>query len=271
MKKNLIAFVALIAALALTFCACGTDTAETTGSAADAPQTTLALKEWTMTTSTWSSPNGATVHLTAIPESYTEGQTAAFVVRLEGEDVDSIPCQWDGTSYTADAELNAADGYCYYVILAGADGTQAEIAINTPAEPTNEAIINMASSLESYCSITVESSAFADGVLTITGGTAKVQAPRITNDGETITCSGAVLVLTGADGEIASMELALGAMDEDGSYTWHLTDSAFTVPELEDDQQVELRMDVTLSNGQTLTTSGGTWYALDGDLLMAVG
>ena len=62
----------------------------------------------------WSSPNGATVNVDAVPNGYAEGQKAEFCVRLEGEEIARVPCEWDGKSYKASADLNAADGYCYY-------------------------------------------------------------------------------------------------------------------------------------------------------------
>ena len=43
------------------------------------------------------------------------------------------------------------------------------------------------------------------------------------------------------------------------------------IPAMEDDQQLSLRLDVTLSNGQTLTDSNGTWTYIGGELLSAVG
>ncbi len=271
-KKMLFALIAVLAAFSLLFSACGKKDAQDAPGQADAQPgvEVLNLSGWDMTATTWSSPNGATVNLTATPAGYVDGQSAAFVIRLEGEEIDNVPCQWDGTHYTASSDLNAADGYCYYVILTGSDGATTEIAVNVPTDPIDETLINMASSLESYCSVIVENTDFSGKWLTITSGTVQVQPPRIVNEGETIECSEAVLVLS-LDGEdVSKVALEMPAA-EDGSYTLQLTDTAFELPALEDDQQLTMRLDVTLSNGQILTAPGGTWFYDDGSLLMAVG
>lgn len=273
MKK--IRTLALLTLLMLALCACGKTEApaETTAAptVAPAPLAPLTLTEWTMSASTWSSPNGATVHLTATPAAYSDSQSAAFIVRLEGDDIENVPCQWDGTHYTASADLNAADGYCYYVTLTGADGETAEIAINTPAAPTNEAVINMETSLNTFCTLLVEASDADSKKLTITGGIAQIQLPRITNDGEAITCTDAVLVLSFNGAEADRKELKLPEPDPNGLYTLNIADNRFDIPAMEDDQQLTLRLDVTLSNGQILTDANGTWSYIGGQLVSAVG
>lgn len=272
-RKHILMLIALLTVFALFVTACGSDDAEetTASTQANTESQILGLVSWNMSATTWSSPNGATISLTAIPTGYTEGQTAAFVVRLEGEDVANISCDWDGSSYTADAELNAADGYCYYVVLTAADGTQTEVAVNVPTDPTDEALINMESSLNSYCDLMVEEASFDDGTLTITQGYIQVQPPRITNAGQTITCSEAVLILSLNGEELDRQELVLAEADENGLYTLDIANASFTIPTLEDDQQLSLRLDATLSNDQLLTALGGTWFYTGGEVLLTVG
>ncbi len=271
-RMHILVLIAMIAALVLSMAACGTqETEQTVATATAAAQEQLGLADWSLTTTTWSSPNGATVHLTATPIAYTEGQSAAFVVRLEGDDVENVACEWDGTAYTASADLNAVDGYCYYVILTGSDGEELEVAVNTPSDMTDDALINIATALNSYCNVVVTASSYDGDLLTITEGSVEIQPPQITNDGEAITCTEALLVLTMDDETVAQVALTLPEQASNGSYTLQLTDAAFQTPDLEDDQQLSLRLDVTLSNGQTLTALGGTWFANDGDLLLAVG
>ena len=195
-----------------------------------------------------------------------------FVVRLEGEEIASVPCEWKDNTYTASADLNAADGYCYYVTLSGADGASAEVAVNTPAEPSNENLIDLASALESYCSLTLEESLFSDGTLTVYGGSALVQAPRITDNNENVACAQATLVLT-LDGEtMDSKALTMAPGEVERSYEASLENVSFSVPgEIGPDQLLALRLDAVLTNGQTLTAQGGSWYYLDGGLANAVG
>lgn len=275
MKKTMLSLLALVLVFALAVTGCGDKKAEETTAAAPAetlaPDQPLELTAWDLTASTWSSPNGATVNLTATPNGYAEGQSATFIVRLEGADVETVPCDWDGSRYTAAAELNAADGYCYYVLLTAADGTQSEVAVNTPTAMTDEALINMETALQSYCSMTVIASEQNGSKLTISEGTVTIQLPLITNEGESIVCDKAVLVMTSDGEEVGSAELALDDAPDAGSYTLSIAGTVFEIPELEDDHRVELRLDVTLSNNQTLTAMGGSWISNDGNLLLAAG
>ena len=270
MKKRTMLLLCLMLAASLVLAGCGGAQKEET-----VPQLqegeALELTGWTMNATAWSSPNGATVNVDAVPNGYMEGQKAEFCVRLEGEEIVKVPCEWDGKSYKASADLNAADGYCYYAILTAADGETLEVALNTPKAITDEALINMETALNSYCTLLVESSESADGKLTITGGTASIQPPRITNNGEAVTCTQATLVLSFNGDEIAMTSLLLPEAQQTGLYELNLAGTGFDIPAMEDDQQLSLRLDVTLSNGQTLTDANGTWIYMDGQLLSAVG
>ena len=280
MKKMTILAVVLVLALALT--ACGskeavpetTVAAETTAAPTETvPAEPLELTDWTMRASTWSSPNGATIHISATPNYYTEAQKADFVVRLEGDDVVMLPCSWDQETgvYTASADLNAADGYCYYMILTAADGTTTEVAVNTPTDTINAAYIDMASALQSYCSIVVEESTFVGSTLTLTAGNVQVQVPSITNENETISCQEASIVLTHNGQELGKQALTLNETDSENHFEADLSGITFTVPELENEEKLELMLAVTLSNGQNLSAYGGNWVCSTEDLLLVVG
>lgn len=283
MKKNLIIVLSAILVLSMMLSACGSEKApETTAAATTATtaatlpaETTtpqpLALTDWNLSASTWSSPNGATIHIAATPSYYAEGQKADFVVRLESDEIASVPCQWNGTEYTASADLNAADGYCYYVVLTAADGTVAELPVNTPVAPTNEAYINLESSLASYCNVVIEESAFEGNRLTLIGGNVQVQAPAITNEGEIITCREAVLVLNFNGEALEQKVLTLTETETAGLYEAAVENIVFEIPEMEDDQNVELTVNAALSNGQLLSAFGGDWFYNEEGLLPVVG
>ena len=280
MKKMTILAVILVLVMALT--ACGKEEAPETAAAPTvaattvpaetaAPAQTLTLTDWALSASTWSSPNGATVHLSATPSTYADGQTADFVVRLESDDIITVPCEWDGTSYTADADLNAANDYCYYVILTAADGTCTEVAVNTPAAPTNEALINLEAALASYCNLIVEESEITDNKLTLTKGSVQIQVPLITNEGETIGCKDVILVLD-CNGQLLEQPVTgLTETTTAGLFEADVSGTAFEVPEMEADQDIQLTLNVTLTNGQVLTAFGSSWVSGEGDLLPVVG
>ena len=279
-KKVLSALLA--AAVVLSLCACGkkAETPASTESEAPAPTTAsqenagreLSLTEVSFSVTTWSSPNGATVNLTAVPNEHAKGDSAEFVVRLDADTVASVPCEWKDNAYVASAELNGADGYGYYVIITGKDGSIAEIPVNTPEEPVDEALVNLASYLQSYCTLTLNDAALEGDNLTILSGYALVQAPRITENSDNVACAQASLVLTLDGQEIASMPLTMAPGETDRSYDSTITDMSFTIPgDLSDGQQLMLRLDAVLTNGQTLTAQGGSWTAQNGVVANAVG
>lgn len=272
MKK--IRILALIALLTLALCACGKAEAPVETTAAPTEATVpipLTLTDWTMSASTWSSPNGATVHITATPSRYIEGQSASFIVRLEGEEAANIPCEWDGQNYTASADLNGANGYCYYIVLNDVYGSVTEVSVNTPTDPRFEALINMEDSLNSYCSVVVEESSADNGKLTISKGAIQVQAPKIGNDGQAITCVDVMLILNLNGEKIAKKSLVMQGTDDVGYYTLELSDLVYDLPGTEGDYQLSLELEVKLSNGQILTAPGGDWYGGDDGLMSAVG
>lgn len=279
-KKVLSALLA--AAVVLSLCACGkkAETPASTESEIPAPTTAsqenagreLSLTEVSFSVTTWSSPNGATVNLTAVPNEHAKGDSAEFVVRLDADTVASVPCEWKDNAYVASAELNGADGYGYYVIITGKDGSIAEIPVNTPEEPVDEALVNLASYLQSYCTLTLNDAALEGDNLTILSGYALVQAPRITENSDNVACAQASLVLTLDGQEIASMPLTMAPGETDRSYDSTITDMSFTIPgDLSDGQQLMLRLDAVLTNGQTLTAQGGSWTAQNGVVANAVG
>lgn len=281
MKKLTILAALLVLAIALTACSgekapeaaetMAATTIATTPAETTAPIQPLTLTNWEMSASTWSSPNGATIHINATPNYYQEGQTADFVVRLESDDIVSIPCQWDGTNYTASADLNAANGYCYYVILTAADGTAAEVAVNTPAAPTNAAFIDIEAALESYCSVIIDDSICESNKLTLSSGQVQVKTPSITNEGEAITCQEAALVLSFNGEEIKREALTLSEADTAGLLEAALENITFDIPELEADQKVELTLQVTLTNGQAMSAYAGDWLYEEEGLMPVVG
>lgn len=276
-RRSLAAVLALMLACSLVLSACGekqspeAPAADTTAAAAPAAPIALGISDWSMSATTWSSPNGATIHLSATPEVYAEGLIAAFSVRLDGEEVASVPCDWDGTVFTASADLNAADGYSYYVVLTGPDGSTEEFGVNTASTPAIEAYVNMQTALASYCSVTVEESAFAEGTLVLLSGKVQVQAPTITNDGEAITCKSTQLVLSLEGEELGRKDITPEQGETAGLFEAELKDVVFEIPQLESEQKLELYLHVTFSNDQVLSAFGGNWFSSEDGLLPVVG
>lgn len=277
--KRILKLLALVTVFALMLAACGgkeaAPTAPTDPAAADsetaAVKAELGLSDWSLDSTIWSSANGASVDLTAVPTVYEEGMTAAFVVRLEGEEVSNNPCQWNGTAFTGYADLNAADGYCYYVILTGPDGEAVTVEVNTPTTITNDALINLAASLDSFCSITVEDAPFADGKLTINQGSVTIRVPHLSTGD--VTCTGAELILNLDGGALLKESLELTETDSaTASYTADLAGISFDLPDLKGDHQLTLTLLAHLSDGTALSDAESTgWFFSDGTAHLTVG
>jgi len=72
------------------------------------------LSEYTLEGSAWDDMTGATVRFSAFPKNTVAGEQAWLSVRLNEEEVAKAKCTTDGTVYTAEVDLPAADGYSYY-------------------------------------------------------------------------------------------------------------------------------------------------------------
>lgn len=229
-----------------------------------------ALKDWTLDAAAWSDGNGATVTFAATPVDYVEGQGAALSVRMGDLEAESTNCVWNGTAFVGSVELGAADGYSYYCILTSLDGSQEEIALNTPDNVTNETLVYLGTNLNAYANLIVEDWEVSGSNLVIKSGHIQAQMPRLTASGAA-TVSKAALVLKLNGDETSRMDLTLPAGEGEGSYEMTLTETTLPMPAMADDYQLDLYLDVTLSTGNTIQTVGGSWYSNNGELLLVVG
>jgi len=229
-----------------------------------------ALQDWTLEAAAWKDGNGATVTFTATPVNYVEGQEAALSVRMGDLEAESTNCVWNGTAFVGSVELSAADGYSYYCILTSLDGSQEEIALNTPENVTNESLVYLGSNLNAYANLIVEDWEATGSNLVVKSGYAQVQMPRLSTSGPA-SLSKASLVLKLNGEETSRMALTLPAGEGEGSYEMSLENATFTMPAMEDDYQLDLYLEVILSNGNSMQTVGGSWYSNNGELLLVVG
>lgn len=282
MKKTIL--VLLIAALlAATLAGCGGDgdnsqmiaqlqlQIDELSARVEALEMRSGLKSWDLTAAAWSSSNGATVTFTAEPAAYQEGQSLQIMAILDGQQIDRVDCSWDGKQYTAQLDLNAADGYGYYCILTAPDGSRVQTALSTPESPVIDAVVNISTALSSYCNMIVDTWDRNGEQLTVTAGYVQVQLPRITADGSTAELAGAELILKKAGQEVSRLPLTLPEGEGENSYELVLTDASFDIPEMQDDQQLDLHLVVNLSDGQVLTTTGCSWIYNAGELFLVVG
>lgn len=232
---------------------------------------TEGLKDWHMSASVWEGASGATVSLSAVPSSYHEGQSAVFSVRLNNYEVASVTCEWNGTGYTAEADLESSNGYSYYLTLIAADGSKEQIALNTPENTVDDTLVNLQSSMAAYGNIIVDRWEGDKDTLTLNAGFIQVQLPRISANGGDVDLDKASLVfqLNGSEIQRRSLELPTG--EGEGSYELAFENISFDMPEMESDYQLDLWLEISLTDGQVITSSAGSWYHSDDGLMMVVG
>lgn len=227
------------------------------------------VSEWELSGTPLMQGSGAAVTLTAVPTRYQEGQMAVLRVMLEGQIIAELYCDWNGTAYTAGVELDAADGYSYYLLLTEPDGRQEYLDLNSPVNPVDPMLVYMYSSLSTSCSLDVYDWLIENDTLVLTDGSAWIQLPQMTADGGAAACTDASLILQLDGEEIARKSLMLPM--EGTELEIDVSGIVFEIPELEESSQLELWMEATLSDGQVLSCTGSSWFRFEGQLIQAVG
>lgn len=77
-----------------------------------------------VTATAWEDRGGANIIMTMMPKVWRDGDSAFISARQSGQEIQRFSCTWDGSGYTADISLPAADGYAYYYVVLHADGSQ---------------------------------------------------------------------------------------------------------------------------------------------------
>ncbi len=272
-----IILVLLVCLVMTAFAGCGkkTTSAPTEPSTEAATEPTSAvneevsdnMKSLSLSAKVWSSSNGATITLEAVPRAYNQNQAVYFVVHLNGEKVEDIPCTWDGTAFTASADLEAADGYEYECILFEGQGEGESYVLSD----AYDSLIYLETSLAAYCNLYISDFQVIDNVFNVTAGFAHVQLPQLTVDGAKVELVSSELVFLLNGEMIDKQPIDLPAGEGSGSHEASLSSIRFDMPKMEDDYQLDLMLKANLSDGQELTANGGSWYYNNGELKMSAG
>ena len=230
------------------------------------------LTDWDLTATASPKQDSAIISFTAIPAAAPEGQTVSLVVMLNGFEAESIQCTPAGNGgYYGELQLPAADGYSYYCLISNPDGAQQQIPLITEDNSQDRTLIDIASSLAGYCHLMIEDWEFGGNTLTVNSGFFQAMSPRLSPDGTPVVAMKAELVLIHNGEEISRQELPLTAGEARGTYESPITGLSFTTPKLEDDHQLDLVLEVSLSTGEPLRNNSCSWYYIDGGLTMVVG
>lgn len=236
----------------------------------DQLMTAVNLKSWTLDVAPWADSTGAEVTLTAVPSVYQADFGASLVVMLDGRQVISEECTWNGIAFTATVPVNAADGYSYYCLLSTPAGSQ-KLPLTGPDMSDAGVPVYLGSSLSAFCNLVVNDWVENPGKnLVLTDAYAQVQLPRVSADGKVeILTAEIVLRLNGA--ESIRIPIKLSPSEVEGSFELSITDLQIPMPELQDTDVLELFLETVLTDGRRLNAFGVTWHLEGGKLASAVG
>lgn len=231
------------------------------------------LSDWNLVAVSWEDGMGANVTMSAAPGAYEDGMEAIFSIRLNGQEVSSVPCEWDGSAFfTATAKLESADGYSYYCIIINAEGERQQFALSTTENPVYDVPVYLESSLNAYCKMILDSWLVDNGKLTISLAELEAQLPRLTSYGEMPTIDDARLLLVHNGQDFSSLDLTLEPDEGAGAYKLTLAGGDLNWPvELEEGDNLDLYFEIVLSDGLVLSDLGGSWLYGDGGLDLVVG
>lgn len=229
--------------------------------------TLSSLSEWELTAVAWADSTGADVTFTAVPTEYQPGMGATLLVMLGDRQAASVPCVWDGTVFRGTANLNAADGYSYFCLLSGPNGVQ-QLSLMGPESENAGIPVYLQSALSSYCNLLVSDWVEQNGSsLILNGAYAQVQLPQI----QELTIASQELVLR-LNGQISvKVPIMLMPSEVAGSYELIINDLHLPMPELDSTDNLELYLEITLSDGRHLQAFGIGWYLENGKLSASVG
>lgn len=228
------------------------------------------LKDWSLALEPTDDGLGAKVTLKAVPARYEDGMKATFLIRLEGAQIAEVPCAWENECYVATAEINAADGYGYYCVLTDRDGARQQIALTTPENPVEDMPVYLETSLNAYCNMVLDGWETKEETLVLSGTYIQVQLPRLSADDD-LSVESVQAVLTCNGEQVHTQPLTLEDGEGERSFEGNLTDLSLPLPELKEDDQLELFVEVLLSDGRKLTSSAASWFKNGGELYSVVG
>lgn len=119
--------------------------------------------------------------------------------------------------------------------------------------------------VQPVCTLLVRDWSVSDNTLNISSLYIDVQLP------ENVTCQEARLAVYNLDELLDRKELVLTAGEADG--VWNL-DGSYTdiaLPDLSEDDELSLWLELTLSNGTAVQHCGAQWYPENGQLLLVAG
>lgn len=120
-----------------------------------------------------------------------------------------------------------------------------------------------------YCNLIVESYTAKEVHLVIDTAYVQVQLPQVTASAASI--RRAELVLRLGDKELYQQEITLNPGESEGGYEQTLTNLTLPLPELGPEDQLDLTLEITLTDGQSLRSACASWFLSEGELYLIAG
>ena len=186
---------------------------------------------------------------------------------MDGKKVEQQPCIWDGTAFSGVLLLPAENGYQYYCTVIHSDGSREQQNIES------EQAENLARELQVSCSAGTGEYTLAlnDGLLTVVDGHISLAMPKCLDGPEydAVTWESVALVLY-KNGAVVDRVAPAGLLDpKDTSKTLHATveQLQFRFDGMEDADDLELWLEVALSNGMTGRGFVEGWSMENGEII----
>lgn len=235
------------------------------------PPVSINLTDWALTPKAQPDSKNADIAFTATVQTDIADLTGNLHISLNGESVADIICAFANNRLSAEVSLPAANGYTYTLVFSTPEGIVQEIVLASPEDPASTTAVYLADSLNSYCNLLVEDWQATKDTLTIRSGYVQLQLPQLpVNAGQT-TWESARLVLKSNQKDVAAHDLTLETGEGANSYELTLQSVPLNLPTLKEGQELTLWLEITLSNGQIVTSSGAGWFLEDNELHFVVG
>ena len=122
---------------------------------------------------------------------------------------------------------------------------------------------------DAYCNLLVESFREEGVNLILDKGYVQLQMPQATTDCLTVRRAELVLMMDGS--EMYQQDITLQEGEGEGGYETVLKNISLPLPEMTEENQLDLVVEVTFSDGQSLRSPSASWYVEDGQLLLVAG
>lgn len=122
---------------------------------------------------------------------------------------------------------------------------------------------------DAYCNLLVEQFHAEDVNLILDKAYVQLQLLQATTNCLTVRRAELVLMMDGS--EMYQQDITLQEGEGEGGYEAVLQNVSLPLPELTEENQLDLVVEITFSDGQSLRSPSASWYVEDGQLLLVAG